>query len=179
MVGEQSVQEQIENITKLLDERIVVVEDAINILNGTDTTEGSVDKKIKDAIDILNSTVEFNIQSKYVELYNKDQDILHEINKINAVRDVTYTIEGLADNQTEFILIEQPIENHKVELYINTVYYREDKYFVVDRTNNTVTWTFTEENGGFNMESDFDVEFVYKTIDIIEDPVYLEQPTNN
>lgn len=75
--------------------------------------------------------------------------------------------------QTVFTL-SQIANSEPLTLHVNGISYAEGKgYFTVDRAGKSLTWTFTEAKGGFDMESGDEVSAHYET-DKLVNPVTLK-----
>ncbi len=64
--------------------------------------------------------------------------------------------------QTEFILTEKPISY--VATIVNGISYSEGTHLIIDREGKKATWTYTEDNGGLNLDTGFKVNFTYRFI---------------
>jgi hypothetical protein len=196
LVGEQAVQDQIKAITDALATRITevetdlsAIESTVDTLTGDENTEGSIAKQIKDAVGDLESgssadlkTLEDAIRANYVERVNKDIDLQKEIDFLKSVKHNNEAFTPTA-GQTVFTLTKEGMvapevlpdgQEFKVYVFINGVRYRETKAFTVDREAKTVTWTFTDANGGFDIEADFSVEIAYVTATEVVVPPHIE-----
>lgn len=99
---------------------------------------------------------------------------------IENAYDMKNTVDGLVnavmvrdnvilDSNSRFPLTQTPIINavHDIRLFINTIEYRKGVHFTVAlhpiSRKYQLTWTFTEDAGGFNIEEDFSVTLEYFT----------------
>ena len=97
-----------------------------------------------------------NLIAQVNKLINDSGDVESRITAIqNAVFPVYDKIDlsKLTASEVNFTLTNEP-NAQKVELNINGIIYEEDDAFTVARPTKTLTWTFDNANGGFDIDKD-------------------------
>ena len=136
-----------------------------------DDEEGArlaADAALQSNLDALGATVEANRKTAH----NSDQNILHDIALINAVKPVLDKVTVATDEQILIQLTKTPTAD-PVIMYVNGQVYFETDAFTVDRVLNQITWTFRAINGGFDLLTNFDVVVSYKNAEAVADAVLI------
>lgn len=153
----------IEELTNTLNSTITTVNDhtnAINTLNGDSNTAGSVDYKLKEAVTDI----------------NKNIDIL------GSHRTIVESVNITTDGQTDIVFGSAIPDGYNVaqdsiKVHVNGLTYAENTAFVVNRSGAVVRWTLNASNGGFNLETDDNVEIDYavrKAVDVVYERVQVD-----
>lgn len=143
----EDVTNDITDIAKSLNETIIAVNTHTNTLatlNADSNTAGSVDYKIKQAVDGVDNLIDVAGSHK------------------NIVESVTITEDG----QSGIVFgtavpTGYNVGEDAVKLIINGLVYAENSAFVVNRSGGVIRWTLDSTNGGFDIEADDVVEVDY------------------
>lgn len=125
------------------------------------TLQQNIDNEVT-ARTTLTTTVETNRKAAV----NAEADLAHDIAVINATTDLKFNTTATVNQQVTFVLPEVPNADAG-SVVINAMEYFETAHFTVDRPTKTVTWIYTDANGGFDIMAGFDVRFrFHKTAEV-------------
>lgn len=117
--------------------------------------------EIGDAEDI--SHLGDNVKAAILEVDSAVKSLTTRVDTIEDILDDIETKDKIIlnpSNPNEIILANLP--NHReITVFVNGIEYLEGEAFVADRANKKVTWTFTYDNDGFDLDSEFNIRVHY------------------
>ncbi len=94
------------------------------------------------------------------ELTQEVETINNRIIELESISEASDRIILLEDNIHEFILSKNPI--NEISMFVNGIKYYYERSFNYNTVENKAIWIFDDNNNGFNLEKDFEIEFKYK-----------------
>lgn len=149
------------NALNNLTDQVAKSTDIVNEIIQTLGTTG-----IQNALLALTNGLNSTIATNTANITTNTNDIATNAAKIDNVLNEKNDQFAPTAITTDFSLSAVPL--NKVKCYINGMLYKEGSHFTVDRTTIVstkytpkLTWTFTLANGGFDLDSNYDIEAYY------------------
>jgi hypothetical protein len=137
----------------LLSNRIKAIED----LNVQTRVEGAEAKATSATNAVSAMTGDINALKNINNELDQRLDLLENESESKVIDTLTF----VPTNPTQFILRDIPDDKRTVELEVNGIGYDENDAFTVNRLSKILTWTFTDANGGFDLQANFLIQAKY------------------